>query len=864
MNPHFDVIVIGAGFTGLYAVHRLRDELGLKVVGLDAAGGPGGTWWWNRYPGARCDIESVHYSYSFSDEIQREWKWSERYAAQPEILRYLEFVADKLDLRRSFRFGQRVTSTVWNDAAAHWTVTTDTGETITARFVIAGTGNVTVPKSRAEFPGIERFKGPVYATGRWPHEGVDFTGMRVGVIGTGSSGIQVIPQVAKQAAQLTVFQRTPNYAVAMQNKKLTPEQQEWNAQNAKQLRDKARLRFLGVPYANPAPSALEVSPEVRKARYEELWEKGGFNLLVSSYADLLMDERANATVAEFVREKIRGKVKDPAVAEILCPKDHPYATKRPTVEEDYYETFNRENVSLVDLRATPLQEVTAKGIRTSDGEHEFDAIIMATGFDAVTGALFALGIVGRDGLRLQDRWAHGPKTYLGIASAEFPNLFTITGPTSAVILYNNPLAIEDHVDFAVDAIKHVLDKGATTFEADAAAETAWFKMASDTLNMTLFPRANSWYMGANVPGKPRSVFMFAGSAPLYREMCREVVERGYAGFRIDGAPADRVPPMIQIDAAVAGVVGAMLMQEVKPLEECSIEEARAVVESFIDMQKPVPASVERIETRYPGPADTRPVYIYKPKNAKGPLPVLVYLHGGGFIAGSIDMCAGVCGGMAEDLQAIVVAPSYRLAPEAPFPAATDDTFAALRWTAATIARHGGDPARLVVMGESAGGLLAAVAAQRARDEGGPALSGQVLVYPTIDIEADTRSRVEYAAGPVLKTQAAIGMWTAYLGDTAKAASPLASPRRAKSLAGLAPALVLSAECDPTRDEGEEYGRAMQAAGVPVRIHRLEGMVHAVFYMSRHVPRTEEITEQVAAFLDSLAAKPRAVEAETLA
>jgi cation diffusion facilitator CzcD-associated flavoprotein CzcO len=363
MNQQFDVIVIGAGFAGLYAIHRLRDDLGLNVVGLDAAGGVGGTWWWNRYPGARCDIESVHYSYSFSDEIQREWKWSERYAAQPEILRYLEFVADKLDLRRSFRFGRRVTSTVWSDADSRWTITTDTGETLTARFVIAGTGNVTVPKSQAEFPGFERYKGPVYFTGSWPHEGVDFTGKRVAVIGTGSSGIQLIPQVAKQAAHVTVFQRTPNYAVAMQNKKVPAEQQEWNAQNWQQVRNKSRQRFLGVPYANPAPSALVVNPEERRARYEELWQKGGFNLLTSSYADLLTDERANATVVEFVREKIREKVKDPALAEILCPKDHPYATKRPTVEEDYYETFNRENVSLVDLRATPIEEVTEKGIR---------------------------------------------------------------------------------------------------------------------------------------------------------------------------------------------------------------------------------------------------------------------------------------------------------------------------------------------------------------------------------------------------------------------------------------------------------------------------------------------------------------------
>ncbi len=864
MNHEFDVVVIGAGFAGLYAIHRLRDDLGLNVVGIDAAGGPGGTWYWNRYPGARCDIESVHYSYSFSDEIQREWTWSERYAGQPEILRYLEFVADKLDLRRSFRFGRRVTSLVWSDADALWTLSTDTGETITARFVIAGTGNVNVPKSRAEFPGIENFSGPVYVTSSWPREGVDLAGKRVGVIGTGSTAIQLIPQLARQAAYVTVLQRTPNYAVPMQNRNIDPEQQRWNAAHWDQVRDKTRMRFMGVPYANPLASALEVSPEARRARYDELWEKGGFNLLASGYADVLTDADANETLAEYVREKIRERVKDPVIAEMLCPKDHPYGTKRPPVEEDYYDTFNRDNVSLVDLRATPLEEVTAKGIRLGGKELAFDVIVLATGFDAVTGSLFALGIVGRNGLRLEDRWAQGPKTYLGIASAGFPNLFTITGPTSAVVLYNNPLAIEDHVNFAVGVIQHLRATGAKTFEASDAAETAWFKLVRDTLDMTLFPRANSWYMGANIPGKPRSVFMFAGAAPLYREMCREVVEHGYAGFSIDGAPAARVPPMIRIDAGVARVIGAMLMQEVKPLEECTLDEARSVVESFIDLQKPVPASVERIETTYPGPADTRPAYVYRPRNAKGPLPVIVYLHGGGFIAGSIDMCAGVCGNLAEDLQAVVVAPSYRLAPEAPFPAATDDTFTALRWTAATVAQHGGDPNRIVVMGESAGGLLAAVAAQRARDAGGPALLGQVLLYPTTDAEAHTRSRVEYAEGPVLKTKAALGMWAAYLGDMANAASPLASPGRAKSLAGLAPALILSAECDPTCDEGEDYGRALQAAGVPVRIHRLEGLVHAVAYMSRYVPRVAEITQQIASFLGSLEEKQSTLAAEAVA
>ncbi|MBL6750527.1 MAG: alpha/beta hydrolase fold domain-containing protein [Nevskia sp.] len=856
MRTDCDAVVIGAGFAGLYAVHKLRDELGLTVQGFDRAGGPGGTWWWNRYPGARCDIESVHYSYSFSDEIQRQWQWTERFPAQPEILSYLEFVADKLDVRKAFQFDTKVTSIVWNDANQKWTVTTEAGTTCTARFVIAASGNLSTPKARSEFPGLDRFQGEVYATSDWPHDGVDFTGKRVGVIGTGSTGIQVIPEIARQARHLTVFQRTANYAVPLCNAPIEPAQRRWNAENWRQIRGKSRQRFLGAPYELPEPSALAASPEQRRARYDRLWSEGGFRMVSSSYADILTDEQANETAAEYVRERIRQRVRDPKVADLLCPTDHPYATKRAALETDYFVTFNRDNVSLVDVRSAPIEEITATGIRTGGRDYELDVIVLATGFDAVSGPLLGLGLVGRGGVKLGDRWAAGPKTYLGIATAGFPNLFTITGPTSAVALYNNPLAIEDHVEFAAAAIKFVLDSGSGTIEADEAAEGAWKTLVEGILNLTLLPRANSWYMGANVPGKPRAAFVFAGGAPLYRAMCADVVARRYAGFRIGGAAASRVPPMIQLDPAVAMVVGAMLIQEMKPLEDCTLEETRAAVESFAMMQTPAPADVRVAETTYPGPSGNRAVRIYQPA-AEGPLPVIVYFHGGGFIAGSIDMCAAPCAALAKELQAIVVTPSYRLAPEAPFPAATDDTYAAVCWAAEAIQRYGGDPERIVVMGESAGGLLAAVAAQRARDQQGPALLAQVLLYPTTDAEADTASKIEYADGPVLSAAAARGMWAAYLGDPARAASPLASPGRAKSLAGLPPALILSAECDPLRDEGEAYGRALQAAGVPARVQRLGGLVHGVYNMSAFVPRVKEINAAIGRFLQPLTSRARA-------
>jgi cation diffusion facilitator CzcD-associated flavoprotein CzcO/acetyl esterase/lipase len=852
-----DAIVIGAGFGGLYAVHKLRDELGLTVQGFDLAGGPGGTWWWNRYPGARCDIESVHYSYSFSDEIQREWEWTERYPAQPEILSYLEFCADKLDVRKEFRFETRVTSTVWDDTDQTWTVTCEDGTTCTARFVIAATGNVNIPKLGSEFPGMEEFTGEVYASSRWPHEGVDLTGKRVGVIGTGSTGIQIIPVIAPQVEHLTVFQRTPNYAVPLGNRPVEPAQRRWNADNWPQIREHSRDRFLGAPYENPEPSALGVSTQERTARYDELWELGGFRILTSSYGDLLTDEQANDTIADYVRDRIRETVKDPKTAELLCPTDHPYGTKRPALETDYFLTYNRDNVELVDVRTAPIEQVTATGVRTADREYELDVIVLATGFDAITGSLLALGFVGRDGVTLADRWAERPNTYLGISVSGFPNLFTITGPQSAVALYNNPLAIEDHVDFTAAAIKRVLDSGAATIETNEEAERAWGIEVEGILNQTLLPKANSWYMGANVPGKPRATYVFAGGAPLYRAMCADVVAHDFAGFSIGGAPAPGVPPMVQLDSGVAMVVGAMLQQDMKPLEECTLEEMREAIEGFAAMQIPIPSGVRIVETSYPGPADERPARIYIPETAAaaGPLPVIVYLHGGGFVAGSIDGCARPCANLANELGAIVVTPSYRLAPEAPFPAATDDTFAAVRWTADTIAEHGGDPARIVVMGESAGGQLAAVAAQRARDEHGPELLAQVLLYPTIDAEADTVSRVEYAGGPIVSADAARGMWEGYLaGDMSQTASVLASPNRAQSLAGLPPALVVSAECDPLRDEGEDYGRALEAAGVPTRVVRLAGMVHGAYNMSAYVPRVAEFNRCVAEFLQHLASR----------
>jgi len=530
----FDAIVIGAGFAGLYALHKLRDQLGLSVRVYEAASDVGGTWYWNRYPGARCDIESVHYSYSFSEELQQDWEWSERFAGQPEILRYLNHVADRFDLRKDILFDTRVNSMVWDDDASLWRVGTELGDTVTARYVISGAGNLSVPKT-PEFDGVELFRGQVYLTGNWLDENIDFTGQRVAIIGTGSSGIQAISEIAKTAGHLTVFQRTPNYATPIVNGPADPDVISAVKANYAQVREASRNHFLGVPYTQVQPSALAVSAAERRRTFDERWNAGGFQLFIDSYQDILFDKKANDTIADYIRERIHERVNDPAVADLLAPKGYPYGTKRPPLETNYYEVFNQDNVTLVDITSAPIESITQTGIRTANTEYEFDVIVLATGFDAMTGPLMKLGIVGRDGLKLSDKWAHGPRTYLGLTVSGFPNLFLITGPQSPSVLYNMPLAIEDHVDFAAEAITYMRDRGLDVIEATLESEDNWVAHALEISSKTLLPETDSWYMGANIPGKPRICLLYVGGAPAYRATCDDVVANGYAGFTLDRA-----------------------------------------------------------------------------------------------------------------------------------------------------------------------------------------------------------------------------------------------------------------------------------------------------------------------------------------
>jgi cyclohexanone monooxygenase len=524
----FDVVIVGAGFAGLYLLHRLR-ALGFRVVVLEAGDGVGGTWYWNRYPGARCDVESLQYQYSFSDELQREWNWSERYAAQPEILAYLDHVADRFDLRRDIRFGTRVMSARFDESHDQWAIETDHGNGIVAKFCIMATGCLSVTKF-PEVPGLEDFKGRSFHTGAWPHEAVDFTGRRVGLIGTGSSAIQSIPVIAKQAEHLTVFQRTPSFSVPAKNGPLDPAYAKDYKDRYKELRRQAGESAFGFQEHFSEDLAMDTPSEARQQAYETLWERGGLPY-IGAFADLVFVKEANDTAADFVRAKIREIVRDPLKAAALTAQDYPIGTKRMCVDIDYYATFNRDNVSLVDLRQSPIETVTASGIQTSAAEYEFDDLVFATGFDAMTGALARVDIRGRGGRALRDAWCDGPRTYLGLAVAGFPNLFTVTGPGSPSVMSNMAVSIEQHVDWITECMAYVRDHGHGRIEATAEAEDEWMQHVAEVGNSTLFPLANSWYVGANVPGKPR-VFMPYLGVGAYAAKCEEVVAGGYSGFAL--------------------------------------------------------------------------------------------------------------------------------------------------------------------------------------------------------------------------------------------------------------------------------------------------------------------------------------------
>ena len=527
----YDVIVIGAGISGMYQLHRLR-ALGLAVRVFEAGDGVGGTWYWNRYPGARFDSESWTYGYSFSEELLQEWEWSEHFAAQPETLRYCNFVADKLDLRRDITFGSRIASAAYDETENRWQIETTDGRRTRARFLITAIGPLSAP-TMPNIPGVEDFRGEAFHTGNWPHHPVSFAGKRVAVIGTGATGVQAITEIAKTAGHLTVFQRSPNWCAPLHNGPIDAATQRRIKASYPEIFARCRDSFGCFIHDADRRNALEVSPQVREAFFEKLYGEPGFGIWMGNFRDILIDREANATITDFMRRKVRERVNDPALAELLIPKNHGFGTRRVPLESGYYEVFNQPNVRLIDIRAAPIERITPAGIRTSDAEYAFDLIVYATGFDAISGAFDRIDFRGVGGRTLKEKWADGPLTYLGLQVAGFPNLFTLVGPHSAATFCNMPRCIEQNVDWVTALLLHMRARGYSRAEASAEAEAAWTAHVHEAAARMLFTQIDSWMTGinSNLPGRRgRTVMVYAGGAPKYRERCDQVAANDYEGF----------------------------------------------------------------------------------------------------------------------------------------------------------------------------------------------------------------------------------------------------------------------------------------------------------------------------------------------
>jgi len=528
-----DVVIVGAGFGGMYAVHKFN-AMGLKIQGYEAGSDVGGVWYWNRYPGARVDLPSIDYSFGFSHEVEQEWTWSEQFAAQPELLRYINFVADRLNLRRHIQFNTRVTSAEWDDARQVWVVKTDRGDVVEASCCIMATGPLSIPKD-PEIPGIERFKGELLRAGRWPHQPVSYAGKRVGVIGTGSTGIQIVQEVGPQAGELFVFQRTPSFTMPMRNVPLEPDYVAEVKRNYAGLREVARNSPAGGIRPASTRAFFSVTPAQRLSLMEDAWKQGGLAML-GTFTDLLVNEEANEHVAEFVRGKIGEMVKDPVTAEKLKPRGYPIFARRPCLDSSYYETFNLSTVHLMDCNEDPIVEITEKGVRTQSGEVELDMLIFATGYDGLTGAMLAVDVQGRDGLRVSHKWSEGARSYLGIMMAGFPNLFMTTGPNGPAALANIIRISENDVDWIAAAIEHMSATGQTAMAPTEKAEGDWMKIVAELSQHSLLNKAKTWYLGANVKDKPQGLTMFTGGFPKYREHCTMATQDNYqANFSFEAA-----------------------------------------------------------------------------------------------------------------------------------------------------------------------------------------------------------------------------------------------------------------------------------------------------------------------------------------
>ncbi|MFJ8925660.1 alpha/beta hydrolase fold domain-containing protein [Streptomyces sp. NPDC102364] len=830
-TTQYDAIVIGAGFAGMYLLHRLRDDLGLRVRVFERGGGVGGTWYWNRYPGARCDVESMYYSYSFSEELEQEWEWTERYPSQPEILRYADHVADRFDLRGDIEFNTSVRGADYDAGTDTWTVTLEDGRRASASYLVTAVGCLSASRV-PDFAGLDSFTGPTFHTGRWPHEGVDFSGRHVAVIGTGSSGIQAIPVIAEQAAHVTVFQRTPNFSVPANNRPLDPDEQRRVKAGYRELRAEARASASGVVVPPPLGNALDLDEARRTAELDQRWALGGTTFM-GAFEDTSSDESANQISADYVRDRIRAIVDHPAVAELLCPTNHPIGTKRICVDTGYFETYNRDNVTLVSLGDKAIERITPHGLRVGGVDHTVDAIVFATGYDAMTGPLDALDIRGLDGVPLREEWAAGPRTYLGVASAGFPNLFMITAPGSPSVLSNMIVSIEQHVDWITDAIDHARRTGVVRIEAERDAQDKWVDHVNEAAQATLYPRAASWYMGANVPGKPRIFMPYVGGVGPYRDICDAVAEDGYRGFALTrtARPRPAAGTRHLVDPEIAPILDVFPPLQLSPDTLPLVREVPRAPDAP-DPQALFP-DITTTERRVPGFEDNDPevrVLHYEPKSrTTTAASALVWIHGGGYVLGAADADELLCRRIATETGVQIVSVDYRLAPETRAPGQVHDCYAALRWLHEQATELGVDRERIVIGGASAGGGLAAALTVLARDRSEIPVSFQLLIYPMLDDRTSSTVDAHPHAGEFIWTPSDNRFgWASLLGHEpgGSGVSPYAAAARVESVAGLPPTYLSVGALDLFLEEDVTYATRLIRAGVPTELHVYPGAFHA--------------------------------------
>jgi acetyl esterase/lipase/cation diffusion facilitator CzcD-associated flavoprotein CzcO len=714
-------------------------------------------------------------------------------------------------------------------------------------------GCLSLPKT-PDVEGAGRFGGEVYLTGMWPHERVDFSGKKVAVVGTGSSGIQAIPEIARQAAQLTVFQRTANFSAPAHNGPPSPDRLAWLTEDRDGYREAARWSRGGMPAELTDISGVTAPEDVRKQRFEDAWRAGELFAILGVFSDQGINPVANEIVAEMIREKIRASVTDPDTADMLCPKDHPFGTKRPCLDTGYFATFNLPHVRLVDLRRTPIAAITDTGIDTVDEAFEFDAIVFATGFDAMTGPIVSVDITGANGVTLKDKWALGPATYLGLMTSGFPNLFMITGPQSPSVLSNMVVSIEQHVDWVTGCLQRLRAEGLDRIEPTPVAEAGWVRHNQDCADITLHPRANSWYMGANVPGKPKVFLPYIGGVDAYRRACQEVAENDLMGFMLDGPAGARCNDGVirRVQPDVAMVLELVASLGLPSMETMNAADARAFSEATAATMPPGPAVGDITDGVLPGPAGDLAYRLYRPPSA-GPHPLIAYFHGGGWVLGSQLADGPFCRDLCARTDAVIVSVNYRHAPEDRFPAAVDDAFAAVNWIAANAASLGGIPGQLAVAGWSAGGNLAAVTCQLARDAGGPDITCQLLLTPVTDGDLGRASYIENGEGFILTAALMRWFWDHYA-DEADRAHPQVAPLRG-TLNNLPAAVVVTAEFDPLRDEGDAYAEALAEAGVPVRQIRARGHTHTSLTMVDAVISGAPVRAEMAEAVSSLLLAP---------